>query len=122
MRLAHSILPALLTLLFACSAPVARSAQAQTTDPVDPAISQNERICEIEISEVEAMRSDALGDLEPMQEAELERLMAEARDFCDDDNGVMAAIRLEAAKAIIEVARPPAPPGGEVLDENAAID
>lgn len=98
-------------------------ALAQTaTDPIDPTISQDERICEVEIAEIEAMRADAEGELEPMQEAQLDRLMAEARDFCERDNGVMAAIRLEAARAMIEVVRPPAPPGGEVPPQIVPAD
>lgn len=102
---------------------LAGNAAAQTTtEPIDPTIPQEERICEIEIAEVAAMRAEAAGEIEPMQEAQLDRLMAEAQGFCDDNNEVMAAIRLEAAQAIIEVVRPPAPPGGEMLDDSAPSD
>ena len=105
--------PLVVTVLFAGA-----SLQAQTeSGQVGSTIPQEERICEIEIQEVEEMRVGAEGDLEPMQVAQLERLMAEAREFCESGNSVMAAIRLEAAQAMIEVARPPAPPGGEMIED-----
>jgi hypothetical protein len=96
------------------------SLQAQTeSGQVDQTNSQEERICEIEIQEVEEMRAGAEGELDPMQVAKLERLMAEAREFCERGNSVMAAIRLEAAQAMIEVARPPAQPGGDMIEEES---
>ena len=59
-------------------------------------------------------------DLEAMQVSQVSRLMRAAREFCDRDNEVMAAIRLETARAIIEVVRPPAPPGGELIEDELA--
>lgn len=117
MAIRHSILGGLAALLLAGGV-----AAQTTTEPIDPTIPQEERICEIEIAEVTDMRNEAEVELEPMQQNQLDRLMGEAQAFCDDDNGVMAAIRLEAARAIIEVARPPAPPGGEMLEDSAPSD
>jgi hypothetical protein len=110
----------LLTPLVVTALSAGASLQAQTeSGQVDSTISQEERICKIEVQEVEEMRAGAEGELDPMQVAKLERLMAEAREFCERGNSVMAAIRLEAAQAMIEVARPPAQPGGDMIEEES---
>lgn len=82
-------------------------AQDDTAAPeTDPAAPQAERICQQEINASEDLVADAAGSLEPADEARVADLLAEAQTFCDDDNEVMAAIRLEALQAIIEITAP----------------
>lgn len=82
-------------------------AQDDTTAPAtDAAAPQAERICQQEIVDSEALVADSSASLEPADQARVESLLAEAQTFCDEDNEVMAAIRLEALQAIIEITAP----------------
>jgi len=82
-------------------------AQDDTVAPeTDAAAPQAERICQQEIVESEALVADAASSLEPADEARVASLLAEAQTFCDENNEVMAAIRLEALQAIIEITAP----------------
>ena len=86
--------------------------QAQVTDdPIDLEIPQEERICNIEIAEVEERMEERIDEFPRLEQARLQQQLREAQDYCDEGNEVMAAIRLEAVIATLEVARPPAPIG-----------
>lgn len=76
---------------------------APSTDAAAP---QAERICQQEIVDSEALVADSSAKLEPADQARVESLLADAQTFCDEDNEVMAAIRLEALQAIIEITAP----------------
>lgn len=85
----------------------AAEAQTITTpEPVDPGVTQEERICDMEIAEVEEAMANYAEDFDQMEQARMRTQLDEARQFCDDGNEVMAAIRLEALTAMLEVARP----------------
>lgn len=82
-------------------------AQDDTAAPdADAAAPQAERICQQEIVDSEALVAGSSADLEPADQARVESLLAEAQTFCDENNEVMAAIRLEALQAIIEITAP----------------
>jgi hypothetical protein len=70
---------------------------------VDEAVPQQERICDREIDEVEARLEASIDSFGPMEQDRLRTQLDEAQEFCDDGNEVMAAIRLEAVTAVIEV-------------------
>ena len=76
---------------------------APATDVTAP---QAERICQQEIDDSEALVAESSADLEPADQVRVESLLAEAQTFCNEDNEVMAAIRLEALQAIIEITAP----------------
>ena len=82
---------------------LASAQEAVTDDLVDPAIPQQERICDLEIEEVEALLDENIEAFGRLEQSRLRQQLAEAQDFCDDGNEVMAAIRLEAVMAVIEV-------------------
>jgi hypothetical protein len=84
-------------------APFAGAQEATEEDLVDPEVPQQERICDQEIDEVEASLEAKIDAFEPAEQERLRRQLVEAQELCDDDNEVMAAIRLEAVTAIIEV-------------------
>jgi hypothetical protein len=82
-------------------------AQDDTAAPAtDATAPQAERICEQEIIDSEAMVADSADSLELADQARVATLLDEARAFCDQNNEVMAAIRLEALQAIIEITAP----------------
>ncbi len=82
-------------------------AQDDTAAPAtDAAAPQAERICEQEIVDSAALVASSSASLEPADQARVESLLAEAQAFCDENNEVMAAIRLEALQAIIEITAP----------------
>jgi hypothetical protein len=82
-------------------------AQDDTAAPAtDAAAPQAERICEQEIVDSQALVAGSSASLEPADQARVESLLAEAQAFCDENNEVMAAIRLEALQAIIEITAP----------------
>jgi hypothetical protein len=97
-----SIIPVLMaaTLLMVGTA---WSQETATTERIDPEVPQAERICEQEIAEAKLLMAANIDDFGPMDQARMDQLLAEAEEFCADDNEVMAAIRLEALQAIIEV-------------------
>lgn len=70
---------------------------------VEDAVPQQERICDREIDEVEARLEASIDSFGPMEQDRLRTQLDEAQQFCDDGNEVMAAIRLEAVTAVIEV-------------------
>ncbi len=81
-------------------------AAAQTEpadDLVDPAVPQEERICDQEIDEVEARLEATIDSFSRLEQERLRTQLDEAQQFCDDGNQMMAAIRLEAVTAVIEV-------------------
>jgi hypothetical protein len=75
----------------------------QQDELLDPEIPQQERICDLEIARVEAILDETVEEFGGMEQMRLRTQLDEARAFCDDDNEVMAAIRLEAVTAVIEV-------------------
>lgn len=70
---------------------------------VEEAVPQQERICDREIDEVEAMLQEKIDSFGRMEQDRLRTQLDEAQQYCDDGNEVMAAIRLEAVTAVIEV-------------------
>lgn len=78
-------------------------AAAPAADAVAP---QAERICEQEIAEAGAMVAESGGDLDFADQDRVTRLLDEAQAFCDENNEMMAAIRLETLQAIIEITAP----------------
>jgi hypothetical protein len=81
----------------------AAAQEAVTEGLVDPEIPQEERICDLEIDEVEALLDDNIEAFGRLEQSRLRQQLDEAQEFCDDGNEVMAAIRLEAVMAVIEV-------------------
>lgn len=82
-------------------------AQDEAAAPAaDVAAPQAERICRQEIADSEVLVADSVASLEPADQVRVENLLAEAHTFCDEGNEVMAAIRLEALQAIIEITVP----------------
>jgi hypothetical protein len=75
----------------------------QQEELLDPEIPQQERICDLEIARVEAILDETVGEFGRMEQMRLRTQLDEARAYCDDNNEVMAAIRLEAVAAVIEV-------------------
>ena len=86
-----------------CAAPLAGAQEAITEDLLGPEIPQEERICDREIAEVEALLVDNIEAFGRLEQERLRTQLDEAQAFCDDGNEVMAAIRLEAVMAVIEV-------------------
>jgi hypothetical protein len=70
---------------------------------VEEAVPQKERICDQEVDEVEAMLQEKIDSFGRMEQERLRTQLDEAQAYCDDGNEVMAAIRLEAVTAVIEV-------------------
>jgi hypothetical protein len=81
----------------------AAAQEAVTEGLVNPEIPQEERICDLEIDEVEALLDDNIEAFGRLEQSRLRQQLDEAQEFCDDGNEVMAAIRLEAVMAVIEV-------------------
>lgn len=92
----------LVVILNLCSVPLA-GAQEVTDDLVDPEVPQQERICDTEIDEVEALLEENIDAFGRMEQERLRTQLEEAQQFCDEGNEMMAAIRLEAVMAMIEV-------------------
>ena len=99
MRLALPVIAA----LGLCVAPFAGAQEATENHLIDPEGPQQERICEQEIDEVDALLQEKIDAFEPIEQERLQTQLDEARTLCNDGNEVMAAIRLEAVMAIIEV-------------------
>lgn len=72
-------------------------------DLLDPELAPEERICDLEIAKVEATLDEHVQAFDQMEQSRLRTQLREAQDLCDDGNEVMAAIRLEAVTAVIEV-------------------
>lgn len=82
-------------------------AQDEAVGPAADAVApQAERICEQEIADAEAMVAESGGELSIADQERVARLLDEAQTFCDESNEMMAAIRLEALQAIIEISAP----------------
>lgn len=96
-------LPALAALTTLAAGGLAQAQEATTGDLLDPEIPQQERICDVEIDEVEAILDENLESFGRMEQDRLRTQLDEAQAFCDDGNEVMAAIRLEAVTAVVEV-------------------
>jgi|GEM_PF-3157360 len=94
-------LPAIVVLGL-CLVPPA-GAQDGTDDLVDPEVPQEERICDMEIDEVETLLDEKIDAFGRLEQERLRTQLEEAQQFCDDGNEVMAAIRLEAVMAVLEV-------------------
>jgi hypothetical protein len=97
---------ALSAVIAVCLAAGGCLAQAQTVtadDLLDPELPPAERICDREIDEVEAMLEEKIDSFGRMEQERLRTQLDEAQAYCDDGNEVMAAIRLEAVSAVIEV-------------------
>lgn len=95
-----------LPVVAACSLvwlPLAAAQEVMTEDLLDPAIPQEERICDLEIAEVEALLEENIDAFGRLEQTRMRTQLDEAQAFCDDGNEVMAAIRLEAVMAVIEV-------------------
>ncbi len=99
MRLALPVFAALSLLL----GPLAVAQEVTTNDLLDPEVPQEERICDLEIAEVEAQVEENIEAFGRLEQARMRQQLDEAQAFCDDGNEVMAAIRLEAVMALIEV-------------------
>jgi len=84
-------------------APFAFAQELTTEELLDPAIPQEERICDLEIAEVEALLDENIEAFGRLEQTRMRQQLREAQNFCDDGNEVMAAIRLEAVMAVIEV-------------------
>ncbi len=82
---------------------LASAQESVTDDLVDPEVPQQERICDLEIDEVEALLDENIEAFGRLEQTRLRQQLEEAQAFCDDGNEVMAAIRLEAVMAVIEV-------------------
>ena len=96
------VLPAIAALSMLMG-PLALAQEATTEDLLDPAIPQEERICALEIDEVEALLDENIEAFGRLEQSRLRQQLDEAQGYCDDGNEVMAAIRLEAVMAVIEV-------------------
>ena len=83
--------------------PLAIAQELTTEELLDPAMPQEERICDLEIDEVEALLDQNIEAFGRLEQTRLRGQLEEAQQFCDDGNEVMAAIRLEAVMAVIEV-------------------
>lgn len=83
--------------------PLASAQEVTTEDLLDPEIPQEERICDLEIAKVEAIMEEHIDAFGRMEQARMRQQLDEAQAYCDDGNEVMAAIRLEAVMAVIEV-------------------
>jgi len=83
--------------------PLASAQEVTTEDLLDPEIPQEERICDLEIAKVESLMEEHIDAFGRMEQARMRQQLDQARAFCDDGNEVMAAIRLEAVMAVIEV-------------------
>lgn len=82
-------------------------AQSSTaSDTIDPTVPAEERICETEIAEVEELRAEMAGEFTELDEQRMDALLEEARQFCEEENEVMAAIRLETVTAMIDITGP----------------
>ena len=81
----------------------ASAQEAVTEELLDPVIPQEERICDLEIAEVEALLDENIEAFGRLEQSRMRQQLVEAQNFCDDGNEVMAAIRLEAVMAVIEV-------------------
>lgn len=98
------ISPAILASSMLLGSVVAASAQdTPTEDLIDPEVPQQERICDMEIDEVEALLDENIEAFGRLEQSRLQQQLDEAQEFCDSGNEVMAAIRLEAVMAVIEV-------------------
>lgn len=101
--LVRPTLPALVAFTLLAAGGLAQAQEATPADLIDPEIPQQERICDVEIDEVEAILDENLDSFEELEQQRLRTQLDEARAFCDDGNEVMAAIRLEAVTAVVEV-------------------
>jgi hypothetical protein len=96
------VLPTIATLSLLLGS-LASAQEAVTEDLLDPEIPQEERICDLEIAEVEALLDENIEAFGRLEQSRMRQQLEEAQAFCDDGNEVMAAIRLEAVMAVIEV-------------------
>lgn len=83
--------------------PLLSAQEVTPEDLLDPEVPQEERICDLEIAKVEAILEEHIDSFGRMEQARMRQQLDEAQAYCDDGNEVMAAIRLEAVMAIIEV-------------------
>jgi hypothetical protein len=83
--------------------PPAIAQEATTEELLESAVPQEERICDLEIAEVEARLDENIDAFGRMEQARMRDQLREAREFCDDGNQMMAAIRLEAVTAVLDV-------------------
>ena len=110
-RIGLSLFAAAMLLAGGTVAAAQEAAPSEPLDPAipgqeelaDPAIPQQERICDFEIARVEAILDDTVEEFGRLEQNRLRTQLDEARAYCDDNNDVMAAIRLEAVTAVIEV-------------------
>lgn len=100
MRAAVSLLVAMVLFSGASSALAQESPINELRESELP---QEERICQVEIEAVQAILDEKLESLDEMQQRRLRTQLDEARAFCEAGNEVMAAVRLEAVAAMIEV-------------------
>ena len=97
------MLPLLTAAMLSLTVGLVQAQEVTTDELTDPAIPQAERICDLEIERVEAILAETLESFGRLEQSRLRTQLDEARAFCDDGNEVMAAIRLEAVTAVIEV-------------------
>jgi hypothetical protein len=96
-------LPVVVAVLLLGGGSVAPAQDVTADDLLDPEIAQDERICDLEIAKVEATLDEHVQSFDQMEQSRLRTQLREAQDLCDDGNEVVAAIRLEAVTAVIEV-------------------
>jgi hypothetical protein len=97
---ARAVVAALAVLLWSS---LALAQEVDVDALVEEAVPQQERICDQEVDEVEAMLQEKIDSFGRMEQERLRTQLDEAQAYCDDGNEVMAAIRLEAVTAVIEV-------------------
>jgi hypothetical protein len=85
------------------AAPPAVGQEATTEELLESAVPQEERICDREIAEVEARLDENIEAFEPLEQERMRDQLREAQELCDAGNQMMAAIRLEAVTAVLDV-------------------
>lgn len=100
------VFPALIAVCLAFGGSLAQALEVTADDLRDPELPPAERICDLEIARVEAILDANLDSFGRMQQSRLRSQLDEAQAFCDDGNEAMAAIRLEAVTAVVEVTAP----------------
>ncbi len=100
------VFSALIAVCLACGGSLAQAQEVTADDLRDAELPPAERICDLEIARVEAILDANLDSFGRMQQGRLRSQLDEAQAFCDDGNEAMAAIRLEAVTAVVEVTAP----------------
>ena len=100
--LVRAFLPAI-AVLSMLAVPPALAQESTTEELLESAVPQEERICDLEIAEVEARFDENIDAFGRLEQARMREQLSEAHEFCDAGNQMMAAIRLEAVTAVLDV-------------------